>query len=105
MTALSRCWRNSSTCLSRVRTRPHCAWRIAGRASTRLCREVIFQRLWSSPQPGCREPQVSRGRQHVSASHAGEDDFAVLDLDEVDARIALAAFLARGAGFLELVFS
>src|SRR5215468_5978959 len=34
-------------------------------------------------------------------SNAREDDFAVLDLDEIDARIALTAFLARGAYLLE----
>src|SRR4029077_17217190 len=43
-----------------------------------------------------------RGEALDAVSHAGEDDFAVLDLDEVDARITLAAFLAGGAGFLEL---
>src|SRR5207248_6552142 len=41
-------------------------------------------------------------RRPVTTSHAGQDDFAVLDLDEVDARGALAAFLTGGAGFLEL---
>src|SRR5215468_12157542 len=35
-------------------------------------------------------------------SNAREDDFAVLDLDEIDTRIALTAFLARGARFFEL---
>src|SRR4030095_11379206 len=34
-------------------------------------------------------------------SGARKNDLAVLDSDQVDARIALAAFLARGAGFVE----
>src|SRR5262245_32773556 len=48
---------------------------------------------------------MSAADQPDCVSGAGENNFAVLDLDQVDARIALTAFLARGAGFLELDLS
>src|SRR6516165_4785533 len=48
-----------------------------------------------------RDASVAGGS-HISVSSARQDDFAVLDLDQIDAGIALAAFLTRRSGFLEL---
>src|SRR5215468_11214298 len=82
MTALRRCWRNWSTCPSRVWTQPTPA-------------------VYCAPE---LEPP-GRPRRLVTTSGVRKDDLAVLDLDEIDARIALAAFLTRGAGFLEFDLS
>src|SRR5262249_16288482 len=46
-----------------------------------------------------------RPRRLVTTSGVRKDDLAVLDLDEIDARIARAAFRTRGAGFLEFDLS
>src|SRR5262249_7235415 len=53
---------------------------------------------------GGLEPPGRPGRL-VTTSGVRKDDLAVLDLDEIDARVALAAFLTRGAGFFEFDFS
>src|SRR6266446_417947 len=82
MTALRRCWRNWSTCPSRVWTQPALA---------------VYGAPDSEP-PG-------RPRRLVTTSGVRKDDLAVLDLDEIDAGIALAAFLTRGAGFFEFDLS
>src|SRR5262249_46323013 len=82
MTALSRCWRNWSTCPSRVWTQPAPA---------------ILRRADSSLR--------DRPRRLVTMSGVRKHDLAVLDLDEIDARIALAAFLTRGPGFFEFDLS
>src|SRR5262249_31923418 len=81
MTALSRCWRNWSTCPSRVWTQPTPA--------------ILRRGLEPPGRPG----------RLVTTSGVRKDDLAVLDLDEIDARIALAAFLTRGAGFFEFDLS
>ena len=41
----------------------------------------------------------------MTTSGVRKDDLAVLDLDEIDAGIALAAFLTRGTGFFEFDLS
>src|SRR5215471_14476034 len=81
MTALSRCWRNWSTCPSRVWTQP---------APAMLRRGL--------EPPG-------RSRRLVTRSGVRKHDLAVLDLDQIDARIALPAFLTRGAGFFKFDLS
>src|SRR5262245_35021616 len=82
MTALRRCWRNWSTCPSRVWTQPD-----AGDFAAR----------------GLEPP--GRPRRLVTTSGVRKDDLAVLDLDQIDARVALAAFLTRGTGFFEFDLS
>src|SRR5262249_59439983 len=60
-----------------------------------------------------RRPQICgaelslRGdpRRLVTTSGVRKDDLAVLDLDQVNARVALSAFLTRGAGFFEFDLS
>src|SRR6202040_1274758 len=65
-------------------------------------------RVWTQPAPSILrshariEPPGDPGGSRSKRSGARKDDLAVLDLDQIDARIALAAFLTRGAGFVEL---
>src|SRR5262249_45703782 len=82
MTALRRCWRNWSTCPSRVWTQPTPA-------------------VYGAPDSSLRGVP----RRLATTSGVRKDDLAVLDLDEIDAGIALAAFLTRGAGFFEFDLS
>src|SRR5262249_60282634 len=44
-------------------------------------------------------------RRLVTTSGVWKDDLAVLDLDQIDAGVALPAFLTRRAGFFEFDFS
>src|SRR5262249_20229200 len=81
MTALSRCWRNWSTCPSGLDA--------AG------ARDFAARGL---EPPG-------RPRRLVTTSGVRKDDLAVLVLDEIDARVALASFLTRRTGFFEFDFS
>src|SRR5262249_52688611 len=70
------------------------------RASTSFMPQA---KTWmAGTSPAMTPVRGSTERTMPSASHGGQDDFAVLDLDEVDARGALAAFLTGGAGFLEI---